>query len=275
MTAAITSILVHADRSTASARRSGLAAALAETFGAKLTGAAGGVPYIPAYAPFGESFVSLQPEVIEAAQKQVTASLAAAKADFHKAAGAAAAWRQSSVSGSATLLSTLARSADLVVCGPASPGEGDGVLGLDVSDLVMSAGRPVLVTPAAMERLSAKSIVVGWKDTRESRRAVFDALPFLRRADEVVVAAVGADDESAGATDVATWLKAHGVPAKALAEKGSDSDAAKSLATIATRIGADLLVTGAFGHSRTREWIFGGVTRALLTRGTTAVLFSH
>ncbi len=275
MTAAITSILVHADRSTASARRVGLAQALAEAFSAKLTGAAGGVPYIPAYAPFGESFVSLQPEVVEAAQKQVAAALATAESGFHKIAGAAAAWRQSSAAGSATLLSTLARSADLVVCGPASPGEGDGVLGLDVSDLVMSAGRPVLVTPAAMERLSAKSIVVGWKDTRESRRAVFDALPLLLRADEVVVAAVGAEDDSRSVTEVTDWLKTHGVNAKALAEKGSDADAAKALTTIAGRVGADLLVTGAFGHSRTREWIFGGVTRSLLTRGTTAVLFSH
>lgn len=275
MTAAITSILVHADRSTAAARRAGLAATLAGTLGAKLTGAAGGVPYIPAYAPFGESFVSLQPEVIEAAQKQVTDALAAAETAFRETAGRDAGWRQSSVAGSATLLATLARSADLIVCGPAAPGEGDAILGMDVSDLVMSAGRPVLVTPAAMERLSAKSIVVGWKDTRESRRAVFDALPFLLRADEVVVAAVGADDDGRGATDVAAWLKSHGAPAKALAEKGSDADAAKALATVATRIGADLLVTGAFGHSRTREWIFGGVTRSLLTRGTTAVLFGH
>ncbi|MFT3811408.1 MAG: universal stress protein [Micropepsaceae bacterium] len=272
---AIKSILVHADRSTASERRVGLAAALAESFGAKLTGAAGGVPYIPAYAPFGESFVTLQPEIIEAAQKQVAAALATAEAGFHKASGAGAAWRQSTVAGSATLLATLARSADLIVCGPPAAGEGDSVIGMEVSDLVMAAGRPVLVTPAAMERLSGKSIVVGWKDTRESRRAVADAMPFLLRAGEAVVAAVGADDESRGAQDVAAWLNTHGVNAKAMTESGSDADAAKSLAAIAARVGADLIVAGAFGHSRTREWIFGGVTRTLLTRGTTAVLFSH
>lgn len=275
MTSAIAAVLVHADRSPASARRAGLAADLAARLGAGLTGASAGMPYIPAYAPFGETFISLQTEVITAAQRDVTAALSAAEAAFRKMAGKDAAWRQSLTTSSAALLSTLSRSADLVIAGPSAPGEDDPLLGVEVSDLVMSAGRPILVTPHSMERLSAKSAVVAWKDTRESRRAVFDALPLLLKSEEVVVATAGSGDDIRGASDVATWLKSHGVNATALSENSSDAGAAEALANIAARQGADLIVAGAFGHSRTREWVFGGVTRSLLSRSKTAVLFSH
>ena len=78
-----------------------------------------------------------------------------------------------------------------------------GPMGVAAGALLMEVGRPVLVAPPGIERLAAKRVVVAWKDTREARRAVHDALPFLTRADEVLVAVVGPDADREGAEDVA------------------------------------------------------------------------
>lgn len=276
MIPAYRAILVHADRSSASARRVKLAAGLAREFGATLTGIAAGVPYIPAYAPFGESFVALQPEIVEAALNQVVAALSEAETAFRAAAGdPAARWRHARASSAASFAALAARGADLIIAGAPSTDDTDPLLAMDPSDLIMSAGRPVLLVPPTMEDFAPQQIVIGWKDTRESRRAVLDAMPLLLKAKEVVVATVASPEDAVGAAEVAEWLTMHGVYAKPLVEREPEGGAAWALAKIAQRINAGLVVAGAFGHSRTREWIFGGVTRSLLMHSRTAVLFSH
>jgi nucleotide-binding universal stress UspA family protein len=146
-------------------------------------------------------------------------------------------------------------------------------------DVVMEAGRPVIVLPPLVEMLPAKHILVGWRDTREARRAVADAMPLLKRATHVSVVEIAhrdlLGDAGSNVEDVAHWLRRHGVPAHAQAVPATDKHAPEQLRTIAAQEMADLIVAGAYGHSRFREWAFGGVTQDLLLNATVPVLMSH
>ncbi len=135
-------------------------------------------------------------------------------------------------------------------------------MSVDGGDLVMDAGRPVLFVPPGVDFLSAKRIVIAWKDTREARRAVWDSMPFLKRAAEVSIVVI--DSEDGSARDVATYLGCHGVAATTTTRPESEIAVAVKIVHIAQQEGADLIVCGAYGHSRAREWAFGGVTRDLL-----------
>jgi len=86
-----------------------------------------------------------------------------------------------------------ARAADLIVVSPRT--QGGRARRVDPAEIVMTAGRPVLIVPDGAHLLRAKTIVIAWKDTREARRAVADALPLLRRAEEVIVQAVCREDD--------------------------------------------------------------------------------
>ncbi|MEO8858576.1 MAG: universal stress protein [Burkholderiaceae bacterium] len=149
---------------------------------------------------------------------------------------------------------------------------------LNTGDLVMQSGRPVLIVPPATVELKARNVLVGWNDSRESRRAVSDALPWLQTADRVLLVQVArkADMKQAeeGVADVVRWLKRHQVPAegRTVSEHGGN---ALQLAAVAETEGADLIVAGAYGHSRFREWALGGVTRDLLLYGDLCALVSH
>lgn len=142
-----------------------------------------------------------------------------------------------------------------------------------VIQLCEDAECPVLFVPPHLDNLFAKRIVVGWKDSREARRAVWDGLPFLKRAEEVFVVSVDVDRGSAD--DVARYLGCYGVEACALARPRPTIAVADEIVRIAEQEGADLIVCGAYGHSRTREWIFGGVTRDLLDHAPLCCLTTH
>lgn len=146
------------------------------------------------------------------------------------------------------------------------------------ADLAIRLGRPVLAVPPTADRVRTKSVLVGWKDTPEARRAVTDALPLLKLAERVTVAAVALDrdrTESGIATrEICEWLATHGVAAQALVAVREDAGAA-GLAAVARDLQADLIVAGAYGHSRFREWVLGGVTRELLTEADRCLLLSH
>ncbi|MGB3390682.1 MAG: universal stress protein [Pseudaminobacter sp.] len=158
------------------------------------------------------------------------------------------------------------RLADLVVMA-ASEGAstGDAYRFADPASVALRAGRPLLVVASKAEQVPARKVVVAWKDTREARRAVTDAVPLLASADEVTVVSVVAQvDQWAreGATDVVAFLAAHGVKAKPKLIEGPDEHL--MLFQFLDESAADLVVSGAYGHSRLREWVFGGVTRSLL-----------
>ena len=121
--------------------------------------------------------------------------------------------------------------------------------------------------------------MVAWKDTREARRAVWDASPFLRMAEAVhVIAVVDAEELNAatvGVSDVVRHLERHGIKARAEVRTQREASPADELILVAEQRGADLIVAGAYGHARVREWVLGGVTRDLLTHCPKCCLLSH
>jgi len=184
-------------------------------------------------------------------------------------------WRSSVTFGStAAYVAGESRSADLLVTGAGAQAGGS----VNTGDLVMQAGRPVLAVPADTAALNVDRILIAWKDTREARRAAFDALPLFRLAEKVVVAEVAMKDdmEEAGrrTQDVAAWLGRHGINAEAIAST-TEGSAQQRLHEIAHEEKAGLIVAGAYGHGRLREWIIGGVTRALLDATEQCSLVSH
>ncbi|MCC6921289.1 MAG: universal stress protein [Alphaproteobacteria bacterium] len=274
----LSAVLVHLDDGPDARARCELAITIADRFGARLIGAAAAQPIIPVYAPYGEGLIALQPEIAEAARAQIERTVNDAKAVFDEVVGKRAdiEWRASSGRRGEDFIVEQSRAANLIVVGRRGPNEApDPVLGISPPDILMAAGRPVLITPPQIRGLAAARVLVAWKDSREARRALSDAMPFLRAAQDVFVASVGPEASPGSVQDVVAALKRADVPARALVEDIGRNPPGEALVEIARRAGADLIVAGAFGHSRTREWIFGGVTRDLLNRAPMCCLLSH
>lgn len=269
-------ILVHAEPEAASSHRVEAAARLARNLDARLIGL-GAETFDPAPYSAGAFMSYGGAELVGLVQKQIIDNIAAAEAAFRRdAAGADVEWRSIQDYPHRALVNT-AHAADLIVVSPKSD-RGD-LICANPADVVMGAGRPVLVVPEGRSHLVGMNVSVAWKNTRECRRALTDALPFLQRAEEVVVHAVVKPDMADVATfetqDVVANLKRHGVDARPLVTSIADDTAELELERVASLNGADLIVAGAYGHSRLREWAFGGVTDSFLHRPTCFVLLSH
>ncbi len=168
-----------------------------------------------------------------------------------------------------------ARAADLLVIGRGF-GYADTLRSLDPGSLVLKAGRPVLLVPKDVISCSAKRIAIAWKDAREARRAVADALPFLDTARSVTIVEVCADEVVTKTEDVATYLGRHRIHASCERLKPMrDMSTAQCLLQFARSQEIDFLIAGGYGHSRLGEWIFGGVTRALLRDSPICCLLTH
>jgi nucleotide-binding universal stress UspA family protein len=277
LTMTFATVLVHVDLEHPSDAHLRLAGDVAEQFGARVIGAAAADPQPQYYAdnPFAANLVAQL-------RARVKEQMATAETMFRTELGNRVKdieWR-GAFAPPANFLAREARAADLVVAGARrNGGILDPLYQLDLGDLVMHLGRPLLVVPPDAERFNANRIVVGWKDTREARRAVADALPFLRKANEVNVVEIVDDenDRSAAAkrlADVVAWLGRHGIHAVPTvpARTGKSGE---TLETFASNARADLIVAGAFGHTRLREWVLGGMTRDLLTQSNRCVMLSH
>lgn len=173
-----------------------------------------------------------------------------------------------------------ARASDLIVIGEAGRGAvADPFVQVSPSDLVMQAGRPLLVVPDSCNWLDLRRLLIGWKDTAESRRAAADALPMLRKATDVTVAEIVEEPADRPAAlsrvrDVVAWLSRHGVRASELVPQQC-GEAATELERIASDLGAGVVVAGAYGHSRLREWILGGVTQRMINPSNRCSLLSR
>jgi nucleotide-binding universal stress UspA family protein len=172
-----------------------------------------------------------------------------------------------------------ARCADIVVSGGPGNTFADPFALASPKDLVMQVGRPLFIAPDNVDWLDLRSVLVAWKDTLEARRAIVDSLPMLRKAKDVTVAEIVEADDSRSAAlsrvgDVVAWLSRHGVSASELVPERC-GDAIAQLDGIAANVGAGVVVAGAYGHSRFREFILGGMTQHLMTQATRCVLLSH
>lgn len=214
-------------------------------------------------------------------RKRTARQLAESEEEFRAALAGCAArleWRaRSAPFPLAEQLAREARSADLVLVS-ATYAVSDRAREVDLSNLVMQVGRPVLVVPAADRPPDFGRILVGWKDRSEAQRAVLDALPLLIEASDVMLVGIGPlaelDELRRQVDEVAAWLKLHGVPVRPLVQpaRGSNADQIRSLAE---ECDAGAIVAGAYGHLRQREWVLGGVTTELLRRPGRCVLLSH
>jgi nucleotide-binding universal stress UspA family protein len=269
--------MVHLDLDESNDARLHVAGDLAEQFEAKLIGIACCQPQPSVYADgvLAQGLVrQLEAEADEKLQKLEQRFRTAYQNRIESVE-----WRRA-YAVPADFVAREARAADLVITGADRMGGlSDPSWRLDPSELVMKLGRPMMVVPPEVDRLKLTSVVVGWKDTREARRAVVDALPLLQKAKEVtVVEIIERDDDRPAAgrrvADVAAWLARHQVDACHMVPNHR-GDAVEQLISHSSDIGADMIVAGAYGHTRMREWIFGGVTRDLITKSDHCSLLSH
>jgi nucleotide-binding universal stress UspA family protein len=174
-----------------------------------------------------------------------------------------------------------ARASDLIVVSQADPDwELSGMFDFP-ERIVMEGGRPVLVVPyAGAYGEIGKRITIAWSGKREGARAAFDALPLLKTAEEVTLLCVvgsGADAESGDlpGAEIAAALARHGVKVTAQKSIAEDIGVADDILSRLADSGADLLVMGAYGYSRLRQMVFGGVTHHILKHMTVPTLMSH
>lgn len=180
----------------------------------------------------------------------------------------------------AEVIATRTRANDLLVMtqpyGEAAP-DADPVV---MEAVLFGSGRGVFVIPpASVPKLTYRKVLLGWRNTREAARAVAEAMPFLSAAEQVVLAMVDEDGAPAQqgvepAADIARHLDRHGVPVEVRHLSKWDRTA-DGLLNEAKAIDADLIVVGAYGHSRLREWALGGTTRDLLSSSTLPLLMAH
>lgn len=256
-----------------------VAGQLAERFGAGLVGIAAAQFAPPLYFTDGEQAQSL----IEQGETTIRIRLAELEAQFRQVTATRATfveWR-GALDFPARFILKEARCADIVVSGGQSPAFSDAFAFASPKDLVMQTGRPLLVVPDSADWLDLRSVLVAWKDTAEARRAIVDSLPLLRLAKEVTVAEILEEGDSRAAVeqrvgDVVAWLARHGVAASRRVDGVKrEGGASATLDEIAGGVGAGLIVAGAYGHSRFRELILGGVTQHLVTQSARCVLLSH
>jgi len=175
-----------------------------------------------------------------------------------------------------------ARYVDLTILGQLNPDRGDAnLIRPRPEHVTLASGRPVLVVPYTghFETLGRR-VLIGWNATREATRAVNDAMPLLMAADVVTVLTIDAREgpdahgELPGA-DISLHLARHGVKTTIECTVSAGIQAGEVLLSRAADLGADLLVIGAYGHSRVRELLLGGATRSILQSMTLPVLMSH
>ncbi|WP_142847403.1 universal stress protein [Telmatospirillum sp. J64-1] len=148
---------------------------------------------------------------------------------------------------------------------------------LTINAALMESGRPLLLTPPELGNGIGRRIAIAWNGSVEASRSVHFALPFLHRADEIVILSERSDagEETQGPGEMARYLAWHGLQAKAHAFTARESSTGATLLAEAKAMDADLLVMGAYTHSRLRQLILGGVTRHVLHNATIPVLLSH
>ncbi len=276
---AIKDILVHVDNSKACPLRLTAATKFAQAWGAHLTGLYVVPRYqIPVYAeiPIGQ-------EVIEEGMKAMwerADKCQETSEELVRDLGSSMEWR--AIEGDYLgVLTENARYADVVVLGQPNPDDEEDISAGFINKVILDSGRPNLIIPyIGTFHTIGEQILIAWNASREAARAVNDAMPLLEKANDVEVMSVNPEKQSVDegdlpSADISQHLARHGVKVEARSTVAKDIDAGNLLISHAADIGADLIVMGAYGHSRFRETILGGVTRELLKHMTIPVLMSH
>jgi nucleotide-binding universal stress UspA family protein len=269
------SVMVHVEPHSGAEPRLKFAVQAAAMFEARLIGVGAEAVYPMALGAFSDP-------AFMADVDEVRLSLKSAETAFKEVTAAYSGeveWR-SDVNFPNDVMARQSRAADLVIANT-RPLLGAGEYSAaDPGELIMRCGRPILMAPYGVSAFDPSSIVIGYKDTRETRRAISDALPFLARAAQVLIVEILDDDKAEPAAaarlaDVAAFLARHGVKAATAVRPKPVRSAAADLEEVISLQEAGLLVIGGYGHSRLHEWMFGGVTLKMLENATVPVLISH
>jgi nucleotide-binding universal stress UspA family protein len=271
-------LMVHVDLDDGGDARARLAVELAGRFDAVLIG-------VSAWTPSPASsvdFAAIEP-VPDLADLRVMEDVLKTRGEkFRALAGKAsrpAEWR-SALELPTEFVLREGRAADLMIIGGTRhPILRDPYGSVDPGAVLLRAGRPILRVPPGIASLAGKRVAVAWRDTREARRAIVDALPFLRQAQAVAIVEFAEPGEEASARDrledVMQFLQRHGVNNAYERVRPIDVTVTNALFHFVQDDGIDLIVAGGYGHSRLGEWIFGGVTHDLLTASPVCCLLSH
>jgi nucleotide-binding universal stress UspA family protein len=272
-------VLVHVDPGSASEARLKYAIGLARSFGARLTGLT--VTVSPAEIPaamIGDA------QILNAAIDAARESADYAKQQFERLmreCGLATDWRNGEGNPAQVVGAEAARADILVIGGQLRNDIDGGFYRLAPGDVLMACGRPTIVLPEDLSiDFHAKRILLAWKNTPEAARAAHDAIPLLTQADEVILAEVASaggwnGGYSISIEDMADHLRTHGAKITTARLEGQAADAGDLLLDFGAKNRIDLIVAGAYGHSRVREWALGGVTASLLLRAQVPCLFSR
>lgn len=272
------SLLVAVEDGPESDSRLELGCDLAIAFGSRLLGLSVGSIAPPLYDPLaGGAMVG---ELLTLYRDMAEADVERARSRFQEIVGARGVdtgWK-GEIGYPAEVCARAAGAADLVVVGgrnPRAPYHAP-----DVADVLMRAGRPVLmVPPVRLRNPVGEPALVAWKDCREARLAVAGALPLLQRAAGVSVCAFGPADAKAeaeaGLADVVEFLARHEIAAEPVFAPSEGGSAGTRILAEADARGAGLIVAGGYGHARLQEWALGGVTRELLADSPVCVCLSH
>ena len=271
-------ILVHVDNSKRAAVRLDIACRLARLSDAHLIGLhALTVVKLPSYA-----MVEGGVQVREFHERMLSDSAAAAEAMFTQAVKAAGLerveWRKSRRD-AVDSVPVHGRYADVLVIGQPNESDASGVEPDFAERLLLAAGRPALVIPYAGDFPTVGTrVLVAWNASREATRALTDAIPILREAKQVDVIAFNPKDAPHGevpGADIGLYLARHGIKVSVSQQTAEDVDVGNQLLSRAADLDSDLVVMGAYGHSRMKELILGGATRTVLNSMTVPVLMSH
>ena len=275
------SILVHLDDTPRAPLRLDVAVRLAVAHDAQLVG----VYLVPGtdFTPFTAAMIPS--DIVQRRLEAAESAQEAAEAMFRDAAAHAGMeepdWR-APAGDSRQAAVVHARYADLAVLGQPPRNEPDYAFANELSNaVVMGSGRPVLFVPASgVGNALGARIMIGWKDTRESARAVADSVPFLRKADQVSAVTVSAKSEEGLFDRVAekqleAFLARHGVSTTVKHVAAANGHEGEALLAEAADANADLLVIGGYSRPRIAELMWGGVTRTILHSMSVPVLMSH
>lgn len=274
------SLLVHVEPGEEADGRLEAACGLAARCDALLIGVAAAMFEMPIMDPTG--YAPVDAEIISSERQSLEAELEDCEKKFRQAAAAKnlrTAWH-SALEFPADMVCRIARGADLLIIGHgASAATVSPQHVIDPGDVLLQAGRPSLVVPPAMSELRLNQALIAWKDTREARRALADSISLLKLAGKTHVVSICPESEAETAAteiaDVAAYLERHGIHATQEVKQVSHEHAADGVLHAAEGLHADLIVAGAYGHARMREWVFGGVTADLLKKSSIACLLSH
>jgi nucleotide-binding universal stress UspA family protein len=148
-----------------------------------------------------------------------------------------------------------------------------------IGRILNGCGRPLLLLPSRAPGDPPSIVAIAWKETAEAARAVTAAMPLLQKASRIVVLTASEDQKAAdceaSAQRLADQLRWHGFKAEAHHVPPNRRSGAESVMAVASDMGAELIVMGAYSHSRPYEFVFGGFTRYALKHATLPVLMAH